>query len=178
MRTGKIPVHKNSCCLAALDPFLIPPIFISNEKVKKYALCPPLSVLILWPIFFCRYPNTSCEVLTSDVHEITDKLAGEEALLSKIYSFLESEGPLNPLLASFFSKVMGLLITRKSQLVRYLIAIHQFILILMLKLKIQIEKPKICVLPSHNLSTEFCRLRHIISLFLKNLSTLSQMALN
>ena len=66
---------------------------------------------------FLRYPNTACELLTSDVAQITDKLAGEEALLNKIYTFLESEGPLNPLLASFFSKVMGLLITRKSEMV-------------------------------------------------------------
>ncbi|XP_064629583.1 serine/threonine-protein phosphatase 6 regulatory subunit 3-like isoform X2 [Lineus longissimus] len=62
-----------------------------------------------------KYPNTACELLTSDVSVINDKLAGEEALLNKIYSFLESEGPLNPLLASFFSKVMGLLIARKSE---------------------------------------------------------------
>lgn len=65
-----------------------------------------------------RYPNTACEVLTSDVTQINDKLAGDEALIDKLYGFLEGEKPLNPLLASFFSKVMGLLITRKSEMVR------------------------------------------------------------
>lgn len=65
----------------------------------------------------CRYPNTACELLTSDVPGITDKLITEDALLDKIYAFLEAEGPLNFLMASFFSKVMGLLITRKSEVV-------------------------------------------------------------
>ncbi|XP_046551298.1 serine/threonine-protein phosphatase 6 regulatory subunit 3-like isoform X1 [Haliotis rubra] len=64
-----------------------------------------------------RYPNTACEVLTSDVTQINDKLAGDEALIDKLYGFLEGEKPLNPLLASFFSKVMGLLITRKSEMI-------------------------------------------------------------
>jgi hypothetical protein len=72
-------------------------------------------------IFSCRYPNTACELLTSDVSVINDKLAGEESLLNKIFSFLENEGPLNPLLASFFSKVMGLLIARKSETVSTLV---------------------------------------------------------
>ncbi|KAI0242408.1 Serine/threonine-protein phosphatase 6 regulatory subunit 3 [Lamellibrachia satsuma] len=62
-----------------------------------------------------KYPNTACELLTSDVPGITDKLITEDALLDKIYAFLEAEGPLNFLMASFFSKVMGLLITRKSE---------------------------------------------------------------
>lgn len=65
-----------------------------------------------------RYPNTACELLTSDVSQINDKLAGDESLVDKLYAFLEGEKPLNPLLASFFSKVMGLLITRKSEMVR------------------------------------------------------------
>lgn len=66
-----------------------------------------------------RFPNTACELLTSDVQQITDALAGTEELVIKLYSFLEGEKPLNPLLASFFSKVMGLLITRKSEMVRF-----------------------------------------------------------
>ncbi|ESO89290.1 hypothetical protein LOTGIDRAFT_106669 [Lottia gigantea] len=64
-----------------------------------------------------KYPNTACELLTSDVSQINDKLAGDEDLVDKLYSFLESEAPLNPLLASFFSKVMGILITRKSEMI-------------------------------------------------------------
>jgi hypothetical protein len=55
--------------------------------------------------------------LTSDVQQITDALAGSEELVIRLYSFLDGEKPLNPLLASFFSKVMGLLITRKSEMV-------------------------------------------------------------
>lgn len=67
--------------------------------------------------FFPRYSNTACELLTSDVSQINDALADSEELVKKLYAFLEMEKPLNPLLASFFSKVMGLLITRKSEMV-------------------------------------------------------------
>ncbi|XP_035662192.1 serine/threonine-protein phosphatase 6 regulatory subunit 3-B-like isoform X16 [Branchiostoma floridae] len=61
-----------------------------------------------------KYPNTACELLTSDVSQINDKLGDDEALLNKLWSFLEAEPPLNPLLASFFSKVMGMLLARKT----------------------------------------------------------------
>jgi len=60
-----------------------------------------------------KYPNIACELLTSDVNMINDSLADNPDLLNQLYAFLEIECPLNPLLASFFSKVMGLLITRK-----------------------------------------------------------------
>uniref|UniRef100_A0A8C3VCZ0 Protein phosphatase 6 regulatory subunit 2 n=1 Tax=Catharus ustulatus TaxID=91951 RepID=A0A8C3VCZ0_CATUS len=50
-----------------------------------------------------KYPNTACELLTSD------------ALLNILYEFLEHEPPLNPLLASFFSKTIGNLIARKTE---------------------------------------------------------------
>lgn len=63
-----------------------------------------------------KHPNTACEVLTADVYAIIDKLTNNEDLLNKIWSFMESEPPLNPLLASFFSKVMGVLISRKTSL--------------------------------------------------------------
>lgn len=64
---------------------------------------------------FCRYPNISCELLTSDVSQINDRLGEEESLLMKLYSFLLNESPLNPLLASFFSKVLSILISRKPE---------------------------------------------------------------
>uniref|UniRef100_A0A2K5J5G6 Serine/threonine-protein phosphatase 6 regulatory subunit 2 n=1 Tax=Colobus angolensis palliatus TaxID=336983 RepID=A0A2K5J5G6_COLAP len=62
-----------------------------------------------------KYPNTACELLTCDVPQITDRLGGDESLLSLLYDFLDHEPPLNPLLASFFSKTIGNLIARKTE---------------------------------------------------------------
>lgn len=62
-----------------------------------------------------RYPNISCELLTSDVSQMNDRLGEDESLLLKLYSFLLNESPLNPLLASFFSKVLSILISRKPE---------------------------------------------------------------
>uniref|UniRef100_G3SKZ0 Protein phosphatase 6 regulatory subunit 2 n=1 Tax=Loxodonta africana TaxID=9785 RepID=G3SKZ0_LOXAF len=62
-----------------------------------------------------KYPNTACELLTSDVPQINDKLGGDETLLNLLYDFLDHEPPLNPLLASFFSKTIGNLIARKTE---------------------------------------------------------------
>lgn len=56
----------------------------------------------------------ACEILTSDVPQINDALGADEALLNRLYGFLQSSDSLNPLLASFFSKVMGTLINRKT----------------------------------------------------------------
>ncbi|XP_077400204.1 serine/threonine-protein phosphatase 6 regulatory subunit 2a isoform X2 [Vanacampus margaritifer] len=62
-----------------------------------------------------KLPNIACELLTSDVSIINDKLGGEESLLEMLYHFLEQDPPLNPLLASFFSKTIGNLIARKTE---------------------------------------------------------------
>lgn len=62
-----------------------------------------------------KYPNIACELLTCDVGVINDKLGNEEPLLETLYAFLEQPSPLNPLLASFFSKTIGNLIARKTE---------------------------------------------------------------
>ncbi|TRY58656.1 hypothetical protein DNTS_024797 [Danionella cerebrum] len=62
-----------------------------------------------------RYANVACELLTCDVSLINDKVGGDESLLNTLYSFLEQPPPLNPLLASFFSKTIGNLITHKAE---------------------------------------------------------------
>ncbi|XP_015276250.1 PREDICTED: serine/threonine-protein phosphatase 6 regulatory subunit 1 [Gekko japonicus] len=68
-----------------------------------------------------KYPSVSCEILTSDVTQINDALGEDESLLRRLYSFLQTGSILNPLLASFFSKVMGILINRKTdQIVAFL----------------------------------------------------------
>ena len=68
-------------------------------------------------VFFIyyRYSNIACELLTCDVGVINDKLGNEEPLLETLYAFLEQPSPLNPLLASFFSKTIGNLISRKTE---------------------------------------------------------------
>lgn len=82
-------------------------------KKSYLSIAPILLIVILCFIF--RFPNIACELLTSDVSIINDKLGGEESLLEMLYHFLEQDPPLNPLLASFFSKTIGNLIARKTE---------------------------------------------------------------
>ncbi|KAG8177731.1 hypothetical protein JTE90_026573 [Oedothorax gibbosus] len=62
-----------------------------------------------------KLANRACELLTFDIPQINDALASDKALLEKLYNFLTVDGPINPLLASFFSKTMGLLVTKKTE---------------------------------------------------------------
>ncbi|XP_074872293.1 serine/threonine-protein phosphatase 6 regulatory subunit 1 isoform X3 [Carettochelys insculpta] len=79
-----------------------------------------------------KYPSVSCEILTSDVSPITDALGEDEGLLRQLYAFLQAHGALNPLLASFFSKVMGILISRKTdQIVAFLRKKDDFVSLLL-----------------------------------------------
>ncbi|CAG2174224.1 unnamed protein product [Oppiella nova] len=64
-----------------------------------------------------KYANIACEIMTSDVNVIIDALVSDDSMLSKLYGFVDREGPLNPLLSSFFSKVMGLLFVKKTEVV-------------------------------------------------------------
>lgn len=63
-----------------------------------------------------KLANRACELLTFDIPQINDALIGDKALLDKLYNFLATDEPINPLLASFFSKTMGLLITKKTEI--------------------------------------------------------------
>ncbi|KAF6024779.1 PPP6R2 [Bugula neritina] len=75
-----------------------------------------------------KYPNIACELLTSDVPQILDKLVENNTYIDKIYNFLLCEHQLNPLLASFFTKVLGLLLVRKPDyLFEYLVAKDDFL---------------------------------------------------
>ncbi|KAB7499068.1 Serine/threonine-protein phosphatase 6 regulatory subunit 3 [Armadillidium nasatum] len=62
-----------------------------------------------------KYANLASELLTSDVPAIVEKVASSSNLLQMLYQFLEKEKPLNPLLASFVSKVFGMLVQRRSE---------------------------------------------------------------
>merc|ERR1719410_2139251 len=68
-----------------------------------------------------KLPNIASEVITCDVAQINEKLSSDTSLLDKLYAFLESSPPLNPLLTSFFSKTFGILITRRpEQVIEYI----------------------------------------------------------
>ncbi|KAA0715199.1 Serine/threonine-protein phosphatase 6 regulatory subunit 2 SAPS domain family member 2 [Triplophysa tibetana] len=62
-----------------------------------------------------KYANVACELLTCDVSLINDKVGGDQSLLNTLYNFIEQTPPINPLLASFFSKTVGTLISRKTE---------------------------------------------------------------
>ncbi|XP_013364694.1 PREDICTED: serine/threonine-protein phosphatase 6 regulatory subunit 1 isoform X1 [Chinchilla lanigera] len=105
---------------------------VVNRKLLDFLLQPPhLQAMVAWVTqeppasgeerLRYKYPSVACEILTSDVPQINDALGADESLLNRLYGFLQSSDSLNPLLASFFSKVMGILINRKTdQLVSFL----------------------------------------------------------
>ncbi|XP_037015676.2 serine/threonine-protein phosphatase 6 regulatory subunit 1 isoform X2 [Artibeus jamaicensis] len=105
---------------------------VVNRKLLDFLLRPPhLQAMVAWVTqeppasgeerLRYKYPSVACEILTADVPQINDALGADESLLNRLYGFLQSSDCLNPLLASFFSKVMGILINRKTdQLVSFL----------------------------------------------------------
>ena len=64
-----------------------------------------------------KYSSISCELLTSDINSINDILVSHEQIIDRLYSFIDTNETLNPLLASYFAKVMGCLIKRNSEYV-------------------------------------------------------------
>ena len=62
-----------------------------------------------------KYSNLSCELLTCDVNQLIEGIMNNDEIINKLYSFIESEDSLNPLLASYFARVMGCLIKKKSE---------------------------------------------------------------
>ncbi|XP_041452558.1 serine/threonine-protein phosphatase 6 regulatory subunit 3-like isoform X1 [Lytechinus variegatus] len=64
-----------------------------------------------------KNPNMACELLTSDVAAICDKLADTDTAFTNLWKFLDRPAPLNPLLASFFSKTIGSLLSRRPEVV-------------------------------------------------------------
>ncbi|KAH8304025.1 hypothetical protein KR018_006407 [Drosophila ironensis] len=62
-----------------------------------------------------RYANMSCEILTLGLPSLDEKLLADAETLQLLYSYLEKEPPLNPLLSSFFSKTFSMLFTKKPK---------------------------------------------------------------
>lgn len=80
-----------------------------------------------------KYPNIACEILTSDVPQINDTLVRSETLMAKLLGFLDNEPPLNPLLASFFTKTASILISRRADSMFYVCMQKEDFVALLLK---------------------------------------------
>ena len=62
-----------------------------------------------------KLPHVASELLCCEVPQFSSAMFQDETLLDKLYSIMEMEAPLNPLLASFFCKAFAVLLTRKSE---------------------------------------------------------------
>jgi len=60
-----------------------------------------------------KYPFLACEILASEVWPIIDDFMAHKELLEQLYSFLDKDPPLNPLLSSYSSRVAGVLLQKK-----------------------------------------------------------------
>jgi hypothetical protein len=61
------------------------------------------------------------QVLASDINAIYDCLFAKKDILDKLFSFLNKESPLNPLLAGYFANIVSTLISRRpDELFTYL----------------------------------------------------------
>ena len=54
------------------------------------------------------------QVLAADLAAVYDCLFSNEALLDKLFAFLEREEPLNSLLAGYFGKIVSVLLARRT----------------------------------------------------------------
>ena len=72
-----------------------------------------------------KYNNIAAELLSCDISVINDAIVSDEVLLTELCQFICNEPPLNPLMASFFSKTMAVLVGRKADKVIHGICIEK-----------------------------------------------------
>ena len=61
-----------------------------------------------------KYPNIASEVLTSECWPIMEALSQPDAL-EYLWNMMDKPAPLNPLLASFFARVVQTLLEKDSE---------------------------------------------------------------
>jgi serine/threonine-protein phosphatase 6 regulatory subunit 3 len=61
-----------------------------------------------------RYPYIASEVIACEIWTICELIVSNKKIMSDFWSFLSRPAPLNPLQASYFSKVMSVLLQKKT----------------------------------------------------------------
>mmetsp|Transcript_67685 Transcript_67685/g.180946 ORF Transcript_67685/g.180946 Transcript_67685/m.180946 type:complete len:611 (+) Transcript_67685:329-2161(+) len=61
------------------------------------------------------YPYKASEVLSADLSGVVDCVFQSEALLDKLFNFLNKDPPLNPLLAGYFGKIISVFLSRRPE---------------------------------------------------------------
>lgn len=64
-----------------------------------------------------KFSHVACEILTSEVCDILNGLCNDENHLIKLWDFLERKPPLNPLIGSFLSRVLSVLLNHKCPVI-------------------------------------------------------------
>lgn len=65
-----------------------------------------------------RHASIACEVLTSQLSMLSDRLSLDTVQMNRLCDFINREPPLNPLLASYFSKTVEMLLERSPKQVQ------------------------------------------------------------
>ena len=61
-----------------------------------------------------KYPYLACEIFCCEIDAVFQTLVDDDcALFARVMSFLDPPGPLNPMLASYFSKTVGCVVARR-----------------------------------------------------------------
>lgn len=63
---------------------------------------------------FFKYPMISCELLTCDIQQINDALIGNAKVMNQLYDYMK-EDRLNPVLTSYFVKIVNVLINKNTE---------------------------------------------------------------
>ncbi|KAJ3283728.1 hypothetical protein HDU76_008415, partial [Blyttiomyces sp. JEL0837] len=61
-----------------------------------------------------KHPYIACEVIACEIYGICEALILNRDILEQFWKFLDRPSPINPLQASYFSKVNGVLIQKKA----------------------------------------------------------------
>lgn len=62
-----------------------------------------------------RHASIACEVLTSQLPMLNDRLSLDTVQMNRLCDFINRDPPLNPLLASYFSKTVEMLLERSTK---------------------------------------------------------------